>query len=1493
MKKLLLVALVLALFLYGAITTQAALVNVNWVYDNVANTLQPVQNAWNAVVRGAYFQAASTTATSTFPILEVSSDLLLPNGTVSSPGARFTSDIDTGIYRAGANSLGFAAGGSGAQWNGSAFLPNSTGRTIGADSNPWLSYFVGRGTSNNWRMSTSSLISNTLLFTNNGYPSVNVGADTASAVANFQINGTSQGPYTSFGVINDGGNGLAVFDSTNNIGGLSNNWLFKNSNGPAGFQIPANAGNFNATLRSYNGLGAIFNVLSPYNVFGTEANLSTSIVNSDGTTNTLDVGVQDYGGSFPTGRQMYMHTLASGLTVPMPTWSFGFWQQGYGDTSNSTSSWGWLSASSTGNTLDSTSVVTLGDAWSRGYSKGGGVIDYGPQNVGDYQLGATVQVVASTSRKKALEVFSRNGNTFTSLFTIATTGASTSALTISGLSDGCLNIASGLVGSTGSACGSGGGGLTTWLPGTGYLYTATSTDGALAAYFSATSTTATSTFAGAVNIGSATTAARFSLRNILSQDTLLIEDVASDATPFRIDQSGQVTTGGTVTVGGNVNAYHGGTPGTGLFSFFQGDGSTGAYWGAINSTFQRLGIDGSPIVLNGRPGSTGNVGVGTSTTPTAKLQVTGTGTNNNVFRVSSSSGTAVLDILGDGRVGVGTSTPSTTLQVIGTTTTSGLTLGNITGVLKGTLGAVYAGLVNLATEVTGILGLGNGGTGTSTAPTTDQILVGNTGGSYDYRSITAGSNVTVSTSTPGQIQISATGGGSGTNYLTNSGANSYLNTGSNLQAPTIEATSTNSTSSLPRLSISTMLQVASDWVVGLFGSGLGRDVDNKLAVVNNTDNGFAPSQYQPNRNYTLDSGFSDWYATGTVSHDSTDYFEGTASVKVVAPSGGSFAGMRNNITDVDMSAESFRIWVKSDNWSNVGSASILLSTNGLFTSFYQFDAKSWLVSPENNQWIELHFTKSNLVVGAGTPDLATANDLIFRVTSNSPTATATVWFDGMAMYPNIGAEGGIATIAFDDAIDTQYSIAKPWLDRYGYKATFFNIPEEIGTAGNMTIDQIQQLQKQGHETAMHGATNLGSFSTSSLQAELDKIKAYQIKYGFSDGFSYPNGKYNDLIRAEVRKRFSYARDISFLRNNPSNLDPYSIHAISLSNLTSTSTVFAAIDNAIANNEWVVINFHNLATTTSVDTDYTISGYQQIVDYLNTSGIRVMPFEQVMNMTNERTKSGGYQYIPVPEPSAPASGKLITYVKSIAGRLHLFTKNPNGQSMPVQNAMWNTAVIQWRPTNATAGLWVQTVGAGAGTFANTLPSNSTLYTQQKRARYANVATTTNQVLGQRNTEALWWRGDSAGEGGFYTCADFGFDVWTNGGRAFFGLHSATTVVSADPSALNNTVGFAVDAADNGAISFLTRGTSATKASTGMTITTGKGYKACFYAAPNSSSIGWWIKDINAGTEATGVATTSLPTNTTFLTVGVLASNAALTTVDAIRLGVANIYVEKDY
>jgi hypothetical protein len=84
---------------------------------------------------------------------------------------------------------------------------------------------------------------------------------------------------------------------------------------------------------------------------------------------------------------------------------------------------------------------------------------------------------------------------------------------------------------------------------------------------------------------------------------------------------------------------------------------------------------------------------------------------------------------------------------------------------------------------------------------------------------------------------------------------------------------------------------------------------------------------------------------------------------------------------------------------------------------------------------------------------------------------------------------------------------------------------------------------------------------------------------------------------------------------------------------------------------------------------------------------------------------------------------------------------------------------WNPTNATAGVWLGTVGATTGTYARGLPTTTTVYTSVTRSRYSNVVNTANQILGARNTELMYTREYCVTRGFFYGA---GMDVWTNGG-----------------------------------------------------------------------------------------------------------------------------------
>ena len=166
--------------------------------------------------------------------------------------------------------------------------------------------------------------------------------------------------------------------------------------------------------------------------------------------------------------------------------------------------------------------------------------------------------------------------------------------------------------------------------------------------------------------------------------------------------------------------------------------------------------------------STGNVGIGT-TTINSRLVLQGSGITSAtaVETTYNASGTLLTTILNNGNVGIGTTSPSQLLTVGNNNQFTVSSAGSITVSAFNTAGIVHnssAGLlssslitnsdiqnatIDLTSKVTGVLPVGNGGTGTSTAPTLNQILLGNASGGYSL----------VSTSTLGINGL--TGGQSG------------------------------------------------------------------------------------------------------------------------------------------------------------------------------------------------------------------------------------------------------------------------------------------------------------------------------------------------------------------------------------------------------------------------------------------------------------------------------------------------------------------------------------------------------------------------------------------------------------------------------------------------------------------------------------------------------------------------------------------------------------
>ena len=100
-------------------------------------------------------------------------------------------------------------------------------------------------------------------------------------------------------------------------------------------------------------------------------------------------------------------------------------------------------------------------------------------------------------------------------------------------------------------------------------------------------------------------------------------------------------------------------------------------------------------------------------------------------------------------------------------------------------------------------------------------------------------------------------------------------------------------------------------------------------------------------------------------------------------------------------------------------------------------------------------------------------------------------------------------IQFDDADLSQYDVAKPVLDKYKFKATFFIMTVVLGKKGYMSPDQVKQLSDEGHVIGSHtwDHKNVKTYLDEDWVTQVDKpsAKLQQITGKPVEYFAYPFG----------------------------------------------------------------------------------------------------------------------------------------------------------------------------------------------------------------------------------------------------------------------------------------------------------------------------------------------------------------------------------------------------
>ncbi|HRG29447.1 MAG TPA: hypothetical protein PLJ00_16230 [Chitinophagales bacterium] len=350
---------------------------------------------------------------------------------------------------------------------------------------------------------------------------------------------------------------------------------------------------------------------------------------------------------------------------------------------------------------------------------------------------------------------------------------------------------------------------------------------------------------------------------------------------------------------------------------------------------------------------------------------------------------------------------------------------------------------------------------------------------------------------------------------------------------------------------------------------------------------------------------------------------------------------------------------------------------------------------------------------------------------------------------------------------------------------------------------------------------------------------------------------------------------------------------------SNNTTDAVVVAAPGANTYRVIDYISIYNTdtasATVTVKYDANGTEGILWKGVVASTQVLQFTDGSGFELLTLGGSGNEFIldKISPPSTPAADKMSFWTGDLAGKMFLFYKSPLGFNTPLQEGLWETAFAMWVPA-AAAGVYLGTNGSNLGTAASVPPTTTNLYTAMRRSTFASVVTTANQQVGIR-TEAQFYRGNAAGQGGFFFCCKFGLDNWTAGDRLFVGFSASTTaVVTVQPSTLANTLGFCIEAGDT-AITFLhndAAGTGVKETIAGQpALADSQGYIAYIYAKPNDSVVYFRLDDMLTGaTIIDSSINTELPVYTTMLCGQVIMGNAANVVVADARIGVGRLYIQ---
>jgi len=267
-------------------------------------------------------------------------------------------------------------------------------------------------------------------------------------------------------------------------------------------------------------------------------------------------------------------------------------------------------------------------------------------------------------------------------------------------------------------------------------------------------------------------------------------------------------------------------------------------------------------------------------------------------------------------------------------------------------------------------------------------------------------------------------------------------------------------------------------------------------------------------------------------------------------------------------------------------------------------------------------------------------------------------------------KGAIVSIIDDDAMPDFRTVWNSILNDTGAKITVAVITGRVGTTQSLTLQELKDLQAQGHEIVSHTVNHTVTSDVTVQEVESDYpiAKKWMIDNGF-EGYNtlvYPGGLHEKRIEIKnvARKYYKYAVATNIGGDyNLSPVDNWRVPRIQGDTRT-LAQLKTAVDNAVLNDGWVILMTHSHILQAE--------GAQKMRDfitYVQGLNVPIMPFGEAAKHKGNAVAIGEFE----------EDGTFIGMdgAGKIGGSLIVRNTSPNSYNMdePIMSYRKNAKTIQ--------------------------------------------------------------------------------------------------------------------------------------------------------------------------------------------------------------------------